>query len=76
MARQATLTGADVRAERMRHQPPVGQEEVRQVLGWNERGMIGHIENGDLEVTQSQLQKMLDAIEKVAQKRSATKAGV
>ena len=66
------LTGGDVRAERNRHTPVVTQDELQEEMGWKVRGVAGLIENGEIEATQPQLQKMLDTIERIVARRTET----
>ena len=62
------LTAGDVRAERGRAVPIVSQEALAKELGWNTPAVID-IEVGKVQVTQEQLQAMLDAITRIVARR-------
>ncbi len=63
------LSGGDIRAERNRHNPPVTQDDLSQELGWQWRGIIGKIENDEIELSQAEYQRILDAITTIIQRR-------
>jgi len=68
--REAELTGADIRAERNRQTPIVTQEELAKGLDppiYTQT--VGLIEGGEIEVTQGQLQAMMEAIRRVVAER-------
>ncbi|MBN1459537.1 MAG: hypothetical protein JXA57_08365 [Armatimonadetes bacterium] len=68
------LTGSDIRAERNRHNPPITQEELSAEMGWNWRGLPGFFENGIVELSQAEYQRILEAIERIAERRKQESA--
>jgi len=67
------LTCGDIRAERNRHLPMVTQEDLAKELDWYTPALT-LVENGQIEVTQGQLQAMLDAISRIIARRQEAKA--
>jgi predicted transcriptional regulator len=62
------LTGDDLRNERHRYKPKVTQEELAKKSGFYYPAIPG-VENGDIPVTQEQLQKLIAAVREVVADR-------
>ena len=66
------LSSGDVRAERNRHSPMIRQEELAAELRWYPQ-IMPPVESGDIELSQAEYQRMLDAISRIVAKRPEKK---
>ena len=62
------ITGADIRAERNRVQPPINQQELAEKVGFT-RQHLTLVENGHFAFAQEEYQRILDAIAGIAKER-------
>lgn len=69
--RVPTINGADIRAERARRK--VSQAELAAEVGWFASTLV-NIENDQVEVTQDACRRLLDAIERIAERKRQEQA--
>ena len=63
------LRGADVRAKRNSFNPIIKQREVLHRLGWKWAGLLCMVENEEIELSQSEYQRIMAAVDDVRRER-------